>query len=153
MAELAFSGESSCASGCGSPCLQVCSCSRRIFWRTTKVEAASTFVLQYDSTVPLEARPAIQAAADTWASLLTSPLQIYIAVSFYPYNPPPTPYPPRLTLGGPAGGVTINDFFGAPLSATEYPEALAKALTGHEFYPVPSSCSFRSIAISTGTWD
>jgi hypothetical protein len=100
-----------------------------------KVDAAATFVLQYDATVPLAARPAIQAAADTWSSILVSPIPINIAVSFFAYNIPPAGIPPRLTLGGPAGAVTKSNLFGLPLPNTEYPEALVKALTGHEFHP------------------
>ena len=103
--------------------------------RVATVDAAATFVLQYDASVPPAARPAIQAAADTWASILVSPIPINIAVSFFAFNIPPAPIPPRLTLGGPAGKVTISNISVLPLPNTRYPEALVKALTNHDFYP------------------
>lgn len=93
-------------------------------------EASSVFVIEYNSSVPAAARPAIQAAVDTWASLLFSPIPIRINVEFLGLN-----NPGQLTFGGPAGIGTLHDFIGAPLPATQYPEALAKALTNHDFYP------------------
>src|SRR6185503_3673905 len=86
--------------------------------------AASTSGGNSGGTLGAQRLIAFQYAANIWASLLSSPIEIKIDANLDPLTCAAT----SATLGA-AGARTVNrDFAGAPLPNTWYPQALANSL-------------------------
>ncbi|MFN3597017.1 MAG: hypothetical protein ACK41D_07075 [Rubricoccaceae bacterium] len=75
---------------------------------------------------PAAAQAAVQAAVDTWACRIASPVTIRVRARWTALG--------ANTLGS-AGPFRVRDFPGAPLPGTFYPTALASALVGRDLTP------------------
>jgi len=96
--------------------------------------AASTSGGNSGATLGAQRLIAFQYAANIWASLLSSPIEIKIDANLDPLTCSAT----SATLGA-AGTRTVHrDFTGAPLPNTWYPQALANSLTGIDSDPATS---------------
>jgi len=96
--------------------------------------AASTSGGNSGATLGAQRLIAFQFAANIWASLLLSPIEIKIDANLDPLTCSAT----SATLGA-AGTRTVHrDFTGAPLPNTWYPQALANSLTGIDSDPATS---------------
>ena len=96
--------------------------------------AASTSGGNSGATLGAQRLIAFQYAANIWASLLSSPIEIKIDANLDPLTCSAT----SATLGA-AGTRTVHrDFTGAPLPNTWYPQALANSLAGMDSDPATS---------------
>jgi len=88
--------------------------------------AQATFQVHYTGFPPA-ARAAFQAAVDTWASVISSPVPIVIDAAWTSL--------PAGVLGGTDITRVARNFTNAPLAGTWYPIALANAIAGTDFDP------------------
>jgi hypothetical protein len=97
----------------------------------------ATFIITYSGFSP-EAQAAFQAAADIWASQISSPVPIRVSASWTPLGPG--------ILGSARAHSVFRNFAGAPLASTWYPSALANKLAGADLDPaaVDIDASFSS---------
>lgn len=95
---------------------------------TTTDRRAVTFNINY-SGFTRPARRAFQAAADIWASRLSSPVPIKVRASFEPLGPG--------VLGSAGPSSVWRDFRGAPRAGTFYVDAVANRLAGRQLGSSP----------------
>lgn len=93
--------------------------------RVACASPSARFEVTYTGFSPA-AEAAFQAAVDTWACLVASPVPIRVAARWEPLAP--------TTLGS-AGPFLVRDVDGVPLSGTWYPGALADAFAGRDTAP------------------
>ncbi len=75
---------------------------------------------------------AFEFAAEIWADLITSDVEIRVAAEFNPLFCDPNV---GAVLGSAGAGGVDRDFVGAPVAATFYPDALADKLAGTDLFP------------------
>src|SRR5258705_5162791 len=94
-------------------------------------DSAATLGGNNGATLGAQRLIAFQRAADIWANILPSPVEIKVDANFDPLTCSNT----SAVLGS-AGTKTIHrDFAGAPLANTWYPQALANSLAGTDLSP------------------
>ena len=102
-------------------------------------DSASTMGGNNGATIGAQRLIAFQRAADIWANILSSPVEIIVDANFDPLTCSNT----SAVLGS-AGTKTIHrDFAGAPLANTWYPQALANSLAGADVSPGTSDIQAR----------